>query len=286
MSLYRGLDKFNREQLWHIVFFFLCKQNKKYMKRIWVATTVLLLTAAVKAKAQTDTTYKKSDTTLAKVDTTVTTSGTTVTKSTSLNTVSNTSYTTKTSSERTGVRLGLRGGINSSNMKKSGSTNIDFSTGAKTGFNAALFLEIPIIPEISIQPELQYSQKGYKAKGTYSSAPYEYKQTTNFIEIPLLAKFKPTQNFGLIIGPQFSFLTSTKTKVTVANASHENLVKNDNDNLRKNILGGVIGLEATSGPVVFDLRYSLDFQKNNGDGTSTTPSYKNQVIGLSVGFRF
>jgi hypothetical protein len=268
MSLYRGLDKFNREQLWHIVFFFLCKQNKKYMKRIWVATTVLLLTAAVKAKAQTDTTYKKSDTTLAKVDTTVTTSGTTVTKSTSLNTVSNTSYTTKTSSERTGVRLGLRGGINSSNMKKSGSTNIDFSTGAKTGFNAALFLEIPIIPEISIQPEL------------------EYKQTTNFIEIPLLAKFKPTQNFGLIIGPQFSFLTSTKTKVTVANASHENLVKNDNDNLRKNILGGVIGLEATSGPVVFDLRYSLDFQKNNGDGTSTTPSYKNQVIGLSVGFRF
>jgi hypothetical protein len=36
---------------------------------------------------------------------------------------------------------------------------------------------------------------------------------------------------------------------------------------------------------VFDLRYSLDFQKNNGDGSSTTPAYKNQVIGLSVGVR-
>ena len=113
-----------------------------------------------------------------------------------------------------------------------------------------------------------------------------YKQTTNFIEIPLLAKFKPTQNFGIVIGPQFSFLASTKTKVTVANTSHESLVKNDNDNLRKNILGGVIGLEAAAGPVIFDLRYSLDFQKNNGDGSSTVPSYKNQVIALSAGFRF
>ncbi|CAN5244325.1 hypothetical protein BH11BAC5_BH11BAC5_08070 [soil metagenome] len=263
------------------------------MKRIWVASTVLLLTAAVKAKAQTDTTFRKSDNAISRSDTTVTTSldtavatsGTTVTKSTSVNTVSNTSYTTK-NTERTGVRVGVRAGINSSNMKKSGNKDIDFSTGAKTGFNAALFLEIPIIPEISIQPELQFSQKGYKAKGTYASAPYEYKQTSNFIEVPLLAKFKPTQNFGLIIGPQFSFLTSTKTKVTVANTSHENLVDTDNSNLRKNILGGVIGLEASSGPVIFDLRYSLDFQKNNGDGTSTTPSYKNQVIALSVGFRF
>ena len=255
------------------------------MKRIFMATTVLLMTVAGKTKAQTDTSYRKSDTTLATLHTPITKSGTTVTKSTSVNTVSNTSYTTKTS-ERTGVRIGIRAGVNSSNMKKSGSKDIDLSTSAKTGVNAAVFLEIPIIPAFSIQPEVQYSQKGFKAKGTYLGAPYEYKQTSNFIEVPLLAKFKPTQNFGIILGPQFSFLTSTKTKVTVANATHENLVNNDNDNLRKNILGGVIGLEAASGPVIFDLRYSLDFQKNNGDGSSTTPSYKNQVIALSAGFRF
>ena len=255
------------------------------MRQFWKAFTVILvMTAAVTAKAQTDTTYRKSDTTVTKMDTTVITSGTTVTKSTS-HTMSNTSYTTKTP-ERTGLRIGVRAGVNSSNIKKSGSSNIDLSTGAKTGFNAALFLEIPFIPAFTIQPELQFSQKGYKATGTYSSAPYEYKQTSNFIEVPLLAKFKPTQNFGFIIGPQFSFLTSTKTKVTVANATHETLVKNDNDNLRKNILGGVIGLEAAAGPVLFDLRYSLDFQKNNGDGSSTVPSYKNQVIALSAGFRF
>ena len=133
---------------------------------------------------------------------------------------------------------------------------------------------------------MQYSQKGYKSNGSFLGTPYEYKQTTNFIEVPLLAKFKPSQNFGILVGPQFSFLTSTKTKYTVANTSHEQQIDQDNDNLRKNILGGVIGLEAAAGPIVLDLRYSLDFQKNNGDGSSTTPTYKNQVIALSAGLRF
>lgn len=213
------------------------------MKRIWIASTVLLMTAAFKANAQ-----------------------------------------SASSSAKDGVHFGIRAGVNSSNVIKSG--DVDISTGAKLGFNAAAFLEIPVIPAFSIQPELQYSQKGYKSDGTYLGTPYEYKQTTNFVEIPLLAKFKPSKNFGILIGPQFSFLTSTKTKYTVANTSHEQLVDQDNSNLRKNTLGGVVGLEAAAGPLVFDLRYSLDFQKNNGDGSSTTPTYRNQVIALSAGIRF
>jgi hypothetical protein len=205
--------------------------KQKLMKHIWLATTVILLTAAMKTTAQDNTVRKTDSTTVTTQDTTVATPGTsvttpatTVTKSTSVTTESNTSNV-KTTSEKTGLRVGLRAGVNSSNIKKSGSTNIDFKNGAKTGFNAALFLEIPVVTAFSVQPEVQFSQKGYKASGTYSSAPYEYKQTTNFIEIPLLAKFKPTENFAVVIGPQFSFLTSTKTKVTVANTSHESLVK-------------------------------------------------------------
>ena len=161
-----------------------------------------------------------------------------------------------------------------------------FSSGSKLGLNAGAFLEIPVTAGFSIQPELQFSQKGYKNTGSFLGSPYEYKQTTNFIEVPLLAKLNPSKNFGILIGPQFSFLVSTQTKFTVNNSSFENQVKQDNTNLRKNILGGIVGIEASSGPVVFDLRYNLDFQNNNGDGTTSTPKYKNQVIALSVGFRF
>ena len=255
------------------------------MKRILIATTALLMAGAVKVNAQSETELKKSDTTVTK-SATFNQADSTVTSSTSVNTKSTTSYSKSDASNKNSFHLGVRAGVNSSNIIKSGSGDVDVSTGAKLGFNAAVFLEIPIIPAFSIQPEVQYSQKGYKSNGSFLGTPYEYKQTTNYIDVPLLAKFKPSQNFGILVGPQFSFLTSTKTKYTVANTSHEQQIDQDNDNLRKNILGGVIGLEAAAGPIVFDLRYSLDFQKNNGDGSSTTPTYKNQVIALSAGLRF
>lgn len=185
---------------------------------------------------------------------------------------------------KTGVRFGLRAGANLSNIVQDKST--DFSTGSKIGLNAAVFVELPLAPVFSIQPEVQFSQKGYKNTGTYLGNAYEYKQTTNFIEIPLLAKIKPVKNFGILVGPQFSFLASTKTNFSTANASYETLVKEDNNNLRKNILGGVIGIEASAANFVIGLRYNRDFQNNNGDGTSSTPRYKNQVIALNVGLIF
>lgn len=184
----------------------------------------------------------------------------------------------------TGVHVGLRAGVNLSNVTKD--ADADFSIGSKLGANAAVFLELPIGPIFSIQPELQFSQKGYKNTGTFLGNAYEYKQTSNFIEVPLLAKIKPVKNFGILVGPQFSFLASTKTNFTTANTSYENLVKEDNDNLRKNILGGVIGIEANAANFLVSLRYNVDFQTNNGDGTSSTPKYKNQVAALSVGLIF
>ena len=188
-----------------------------------------------------------------------------------------------TAQSSTEARFGLRAGANISTISKS--DDPDFSTGSKAGLNAAAFLELPLSPAISFQPELQFSQKGFKANGTFLSNPYEYKQTTNFIEVPLLLKLNPSKHFGILVGPQYSFLASTSTKFSISNSSYESLVKNDNDNLRKNILGGVLGVEAAADNMIIGLRYALDFQSNNGDGTSNTPRYKNNVASLYIGFR-
>jgi hypothetical protein len=186
--------------------------------------------------------------------------------------------------QTTKAKLGIRAGANLSNVIKSGDS--DFSTGSKTGFNAAFFADLPLASVFSIQPELQYSQKGFKSTGSFLGAPYEYKQTTAFIEVPVLAKIKPSKNFAILAGPQFSFLTSTTTSFSVNNSSYEDKVKEENDNLRKNILGGVLGLEASSKNFLVGLRYNLDFQANNGDGTSTTLKYKNQVTSFYIGVTF
>lgn len=198
--------------------------------------------------------------------------------------VSAASLSAQTVSKSKGVHFGMRVGANLSNVIKDGDS--EFTTGSKLGGNAALFVDIPVASVFSIQPEIQYSQKGYKNSGSFLGSPYEYKQTTSFFEVPLLAKIKPTANFGILVGPQFSFLSSTKTNFTVNNASYETVVKEDNDNLRKNILGGVIGVEAMASNFVVGLRYNVDFQNNNGDGSTSTPRYKNQVVSLSVGVVF
>jgi len=216
------------------------------MKKILITTTALLLAVVFKVNAQT------------------------------------TGFSNNSDKQR--AHIGIKAGANLSNVIQD--VNENTTNGAKAGFVGGLFVELPIVTGFSIQPEVLFSQKGYKSEGNFLGTAYEYKLTSNFIDVPLLAKFKPSENFGIVIGPQFSFLTSTKTNFTVKNAGFEATNDEDNDNLRKNILGGVVGIEAGAGPVVFDLRYNLDFQSNNGEGSTYSPKYKNQVLSLTAGIRF
>ena len=102
----------------------------------------------------------------------------------------------------------------------------------------------------------------------------------------MLAKITPTKNFGILVGPQISFLTNTKTKFTTPNANFETQVNNENDNLRNNVLGGLVGLEyAVSRNFTIGARYALDFQKNDENGNSNNLRYRNQVASLTVGFQ-
>jgi len=192
----------------------------------------------------------------------------------------------KTSSaEKTnGLHFGIKAGLNLANIVKTDDNN--FSTQLKPGLNAGVFLELPIINGFSVQPEVFYSQKGYKTSGsTVVNGPYEYNITSNFIDVPILARFAPSKSFAILAGPQYSFLMSTKTKFTSTNTTYQNLVENDNNNLKKNIFGGVIGFEAGTEAVIFSARYNIDFQQNNGDGSSTTPKYKNQLFAIGIGIR-
>jgi hypothetical protein len=59
----------------------------------------------------------------------------------------------------------------------------------------------------------------------------------------------------------------------------------DNDNIRKNLLGFVGGLDLNYEHYVLSGRAGWDFQNNVGDGTSTTPNYKNRWLQFTVGFK-
>ncbi len=182
--------------------------------------------------------------------------------------------------------FGIKGGVNFSNIIKTNDRNFD--TEFKPGLNAGLFVDIPVVKGLAFSPELMFSQKGYKTTGTsLLGTANEYSVTTNFIEIPILAKISPSDKFSIYAGPQVSFLASTKEKFTSGDATYQNTIRNENENLKKSLVGGVIGLGVgLTDQLSLQGRYALDFQKNNENGSSETPIYKNQVIQTSLAYRF
>jgi len=181
------------------------------------------------------------------------------------------------------IKFGIKAGLNYSDIIK-GDGNNNFDTESKPGFNAGVTLEIPLIAGLQFTPEVLYAQKGYK--NTYAAGTF--KQTTSFIDVPILASFRLGSSFNIVAGPQVSFLLSTKNKFeNNFGAVEETRVEDDSDRFKKSLVGGVIGFRYDVNDK-FDIhaRYALDFQKNNENGTENTPEFRNQVYSVGVGIKF
>ncbi len=187
------------------------------------------------------------------------------------------------SDNRNEVQFGLKAGINRSNMYDSKTQ--DFSADAKFGFAGGAFLTLPIGKFIGIQPEVLYSQKGFKGSGILLGQSYNFTRTTNYIDVPLFLAIKPISTVTILVGPQFSYLLSQQDNFVTTAYSNNQQKEFNNDNLRKNVLCFVGGLDFDVNPVIIGARVGWDVQNNNGDGTSNTPRYKNAWLQLTLGVR-
>lgn len=185
---------------------------------------------------------------------------------------------------REAMSFGLKAGVNYSNVYDSESQN--FVADSKFGFAGGAFVTIPFGKFIGIQPELLFSQKGFKSSGTYLGSTYNMTRTTNYIDVPILFAVKPAKEVTLLFGPQFSYLTSQKDDFTGGSISSTQQQDFNNDNIRKNTFCLTGGLDFTLNNLVLGLRTGWDVKNNDGDGNSTTPRYKNMWHQLSLGFRF
>jgi len=171
------------------------------------------------------------------------------------------------------IKLGIKAGANYSNVFDS--KNDQFTADSKFGLAAGGFLSIPFAQFFAFQPEILFSQKGFKGTGTILGSPYQFTRTTNFIDVPLLLAIKPSENFTLLVGPQYAFLLNQKDEFTNSTTSAAQQQEFNNDNIRKNILSFLTGFDISAKNIVFGARVGWDIQNNNGDGTSSTPRYKN-----------
>jgi hypothetical protein len=199
------------------------------------------------------------------------------------NTVAQTDQTT-TGDNREKMFIGIKGGLNLSNVYDS--EGEDFVADSKFGFAAGGFITIPIGKFFGVQPEVLFSQKGFKSTGTFLGNTYEMTRTTDYIDIPLLVSFKPVESVSLLFGPQFSYLLKQKDDFKGGTISSTQEDEFSNDNIRKNTFCLTGGADFNVDHLVIGVRAGWDVKNNNGDGTSTTPRYKNMWYQATVGYRF
>ena len=189
-----------------------------------------------------------------------------------------------TTDNRDKLFFGVKAGVNYSNVYDS--EGEDFVADGKLGLAGGVFVSIPLGKFIGVQPEILFSQKGFKSSGTFLGTDYETTRTTDYIDIPLFLAIKPVEYVTLLFGPQYSYLLKQKDEFTGGSLSSTQEEEFSNDNIRKNTFSLIGGVDLNIKNLVFGVRGGWDLKNNNGDGTSTTPRYKNMWYQATVGYRF
>ncbi len=182
------------------------------------------------------------------------------------------------------LQFGVKFGTNNSNVYDS--EGEEFDADAKFGFVAGTFICIPIGEYLGVQPEFLFAQKGFQATGNILGSTYQFTRTTSYFEIPIYVTLKPSPFITIMAGPQYSYLLQQTDVFGTATTTVEQETEFLNDDLRKNLLGFTLGLDLNLNHFVVGGRFGFDFQKNNVDGTSTTPRYKNVWLQATIGYKF
>lgn len=182
------------------------------------------------------------------------------------------------------LQFGVKVGANYSNVYDS--KGEEFKADGRFGLATGAFLSIPIGRYLGVQPEMLFSQKGFQATGVLLGNPYKITRTTSYLDIPLFFAFKPSEFITVLAGPQFSYLIKQKDAFTSPVYSNEQEQEFTNDNVRKNTLCAVLGGDINLKQIVISARAGWDIQSNIGDGTSTTPRYKNVWYQATIGYKF
>jgi hypothetical protein len=184
---------------------------------------------------------------------------------------------------RSKVYLGVKAGYNYSNVYDTQGETLEVDS--KAGVAVGGFLSLPIGRLLGVQPEFLFSQRGFHGTGILLGSSYELTRTTTYLDFPVLFSLKPVKHLSILAGPQFSYTLKQKDVFTNSATSIQQEEIFKNDNIRKNTLCFIGGVDFNFHPDVLGVRVGWDLQKNNGDGTSTTPRYKNVWMQGTIGFR-
>lgn len=165
--------------------------------------------------------------------------------------------------------VGIKGGYNLAAVNYNG----DGETGQRHAFHVGVYGEEFISENFSLQPELMYSQQGYKITNNSGT----FTQKLNYINLPLMLKAYPSKNFFVEAGPQIGLAISHKEEYT----SGFNLFSSSQEYTPNNFDWGVNfggGFKTDSG-ISLGVQYHLGLGDLYDQGKA-----QNRVWQFSIGF--
>lgn len=168
---------------------------------------------------------------------------------------------------------GIKGGYNVSSVSFDGTS--DTETERLQGFHLGIYVESYIGKYISVQPEILYSQQGYKIideDGTFT-------QKLDYLNVPLMLKLYPVKSFFLEAGPQVGFSISHKETLDSGRLFGDTSRELEPNNFDFGVNLGA-GFKSDAG-LTLSARYHIG---QNDIYDEDKP--KNRVWQISIGFEF
>jgi hypothetical protein len=172
------------------------------------------------------------------------------------------------------MSVGVKTGVNVADAYVTGPIN-DFlpELQTNTGFTAGVWVEVPMLNGFSFRPEINYTQKGFRAMGDLNflnldvPAGLGVRTRLNTMEVPLLVKFSHGGELAkayVILGPSVSYNTDAIARPTARLFIDFNIPGQElnlsNDIFRRWELSATLGLggelKAGHGKIFGDVRYN------------------------------
>ena len=187
--------------------------------------------------------------------------------------------------------LGLKGGLNFSNLNSVSSSSVQTSYSNRTGYHFGAYAMFKFT-KVGIQPEILFSKQGQ----SFTVNSQNYESSFDYIAIPVMVKLYLAGGLNLQVGPQFGFLSSAKGDII--NVSSKNVSATGQD-LSAFVKSSDVSLAVGAG---FDLPFGLNITARYNIGLSDVNKYtgttnqvtvsslgtseaKSQVLQISVGYR-
>lgn len=183
-------------------------------------------------------------------------------------------------------KIGIKGGLNLTNMYVSDISDENM----KVGLNLGFFAKLPLTKGFSIQPELIYSNKG--AKETYNNfiqGSGEYRFNLHYIELPVLAVINLGKNFNIHGGPYISYLAAANVKNLNDEDGIEGVDELDAENFNRIDYGVAAGFGIDIDKITLGARYNYGLREIGKSGSlsgEVTKDSKNSAISLYIGIGF